>query len=348
MKDAFRKITSSKLFSASLALFLILLVNALLKPGFLRITIVDGHYFGELIDIVNRAVPVMILAMGMTLVIATGGTDLSCGALLSLSGAVAVSLIRGSTEISNPDTAMAFPLVIIISLVVTSLCGLWNGFLVGKLRIQPIVATLILMTAGRGAAQLITSARTLRTAYAPFSVIGQGWLLRLPVPIFIAAGMLLIIWYFTRRTAFGLFIEAVGVNPSAARYSGINSSLIIMIVYTISGLCAGVSGLIYTSGIMTIDVNNAGLYYELDAILATVLGGTAMTGGKFYLGGSLVGALIIMALTKSIYRFDVAPESALVVKAIVVVLVVLIQSPFFKNRLDSIKHRRGAERGSEA
>jgi simple sugar transport system permease protein len=290
----------------------------------------------------------MILAMGMTLVIATGGTDLSCGALLALSGALSISLIRGGTEVLNADTAMPFILVIIITLAVTSLCGLWNGFLVAKLRIQPIVATLIFMTAGRGIAQLITGARNLTTNYPPYAVFGQGWFLLLPVPIFIAAGLLLIIWFFTRRTAFGMFVEAVGVNASAARYSGINSSLIIMIVYAISGLCAGVSGLIYASGIMCADANNAGLNYELDAILATVLGGTSMTGGKFYLGGSVIGALIIMALTKSIYRFDVAPESALVVKAFVVVLVVLIQSPFFKDWRASVKNRRAAGKVSEA
>jgi simple sugar transport system permease protein len=339
MIDLVRKLTSSKLFSAILALFVILIFNVFLNPGFLSITVVNGHLFGQLIDILNRAVPVMILAIGMTLVIATGGTDLSCGALLALAGALSISLIRGSSTLLNAETAMPLPFVIIITLVITSLCGLWNGFLVAKLRLQPIVATLIFMTAGRGIAQLITGARNLTTNYAPYAVIGQGWLLMLPVPIFIAAGVVLVVWYFTRRTAFGLFVEAVGVNSSAARYSGINSDLIIMLVYTISGFCAGITGLIYASGIMCADANNAGLNYELDAILATVLGGTSLMGGKFYLGGSIVGALIIMAITKSIYAFEVAPESALVVKAIVVVVVVMIQSPFFKNWRASVKNR---------
>jgi simple sugar transport system permease protein len=248
-------------------------------------------------------------------------------------------LIRGDSTVLNAETAMPLVFVILITLGVTSLCGLWNGFLVAKLGIQPIVATLIFMTAGRGIAQLITGARNLTTSYVPYSVIGQGWFLLLPVPIFIAAGVFLVVWLFTRRTAFGLFVEAVGVNASAARYSGINSNLVIMIVYTISGLCAGISGLIYASGIMCADATNAGLNYELDAILATVLGGTSMTGGRFYLGGSVIGSLIIMALTKSIYAFEVAPESALVVKAFVVVIVVLIQSPFFKAWRASSKSR---------
>ncbi|MDR1978284.1 MAG: ABC transporter permease [Synergistaceae bacterium] len=341
-KDTKRGIkpASSKIFSPLLALFAILLFNIFLNPGFLSITIVNGHLYGQLIDILNRAVPVMILATGMTLVIATAGTDLSCGALLALSGALAVSLIRGDSTVLNADTAMPFAAVILISLVVTSLCGLWNGFLVAKLGIQPIVATLIFMTAGRGIAQLITGARNLTTSYEPFSVIGQGWFLGLPVPLFIAAGVFLAVWYFARRTAFGLFVEAVGVNASAARYSGINSSLVIMVVYTISGFCAGVAGLIYASNIMCADATNAGLNYELDAILAVVLGGTSMMGGRFYLGGTVIGALIIMALTKSIYAFDVAPESALVVKAFVVVFVVMIQSPLYRSLRESLRSRK--------
>jgi simple sugar transport system permease protein len=329
------------MFPPLVALFCILLFNVFLNPGFLSITILNGRLFGELIDILNRAVPVMILGIGMTLVIATGGTDLSCGALLALSGAISVSLIRGRSTILNAETETPFIIVILVSLAITSLLGLWNGFLVAKLRIQPIVATLILMTAGRGIAQLITGARNLTTGYPPFAVIGQGWFLMLPVPVFIAAGLFLLVWYFVRKTAFGLFVEAVGVNASAARYSGINASLVVMVVYMISGFCAGVAGLIYASNIMCADATNAGLYYELDAILAVVLGGTSMMGGRIYLGGTVIGALIIMALTKSIYAFNVAPESALVVKAIVVVLVVLVQSPLFQNLRESFGRKAG-------
>lgn len=330
MRQNLRKITGAKIFSPILALFVILLFNVFLNPGFLSITIVDGHFFGQIIDILNRSVPIMILGMGMTLVIATGGTDLSCGALLALSGALSVSLIRGDTAVLNADSAMPLYLVILITLAVASLCGLWNGFLVSKIGMQPIVATLILMTAGRGIAQLITGARNLTTGYPPFAYIGQGWLLGLPVPMFIAAGVFILVWLLTRKTAFGLFVEAVGINASASRYSGINAQFIITMVYVISGFCAGVAGLIYASNIMCADATNAGLNYELDAILAVVLGGTSMLGGKFYLGGTVIGALIIMTLTKSIYAFDVAPETALVVKAAAVVAVVLIQSPFFR------------------
>jgi galactofuranose transport system permease protein len=152
----------------------------------------------------------------------------------------------------------------------------------------------------------------------------------LPVSVFIVLTVALLIGLVTKKTSFGMFVEAVGINRSASAYSGINSKLILILVYGLSGLCAGVSGLIVGSNIMCADANNAGLNFELDAILAVVIGGTAMTGGKFSLTGSIIGALVIQSLTTSIYSFDVPPEVTLVVKALVVVLVVLIQSDLFK------------------
>jgi galactofuranose transport system permease protein len=326
----FRKFTHTKAFSATLALLAILLFNLILNPDFFSLTIKEGHLYGSLIDILNRSVPIMILAIGMTLVIATGGTDLSVGAVVALSAAVSVSLIRGDTAILNDLSAMPLGMVIIITLLIAMISGLWNGILIAFLDIQPIVATLVFMVAGRGIAQLITGARTLTTNYKPFSFIGQGWFLGLPVSVFIVLTVALLIGLVTKKTSFGMFVEAVGINRSASAYSGINSKLILILVYGLSGLCAGVSGLIVGSNIMCADANNAGLNFELDAILAVVIGGTAMTGGKFSLTGSIIGALVIQSLTTSIYSFDVPPEVTLVVKALVVVLVVLIQSDLFK------------------
>lgn len=298
--NALRRFTSSTIFSSLLALALILLFNLILKPDFFIVTIQDGHLYGQLIDILNRSVPVMILAIGMTLVIATAGADLSVGGVMALSGALAVALIRGGSRVLNADTAMPLALVILITLLVAGACGLWNGFLVAKLGMQPVVATLILMVAGRGIAQLITGSRNLTTGYAPYAALGQGWFLGLPVACFVALGVFLLVWFFARHTAFGLFVESVGVNKPAATHAGVRATAIVILVYVVSGVCAGVSGIIYSSNIMCADPNNAGLNYELDAILAVVLGGTSMRGGKFYLGGSVVGALILMSLTKSI------------------------------------------------
>lgn len=330
-----KNMTKSKMFSPLLALFLILLVNFILQPSFFVITMRDGHFYGQLIDILNRAVPVMILAMGMTLVIATGGTDLSVGAIMVITGALAIALIRGTQTDPTATTLTPLPLVIIIPLLVGILCGIWNGFLVAKIGMQAVVATLILMVAGRGIAQNITHERSLTTTYAPFAVIGQGYFLGLPITCFIALGLFLLFWFFTRRTAFGLFVESVGINKSAANYAGIRATLILIVIYTMSGLCASISGVINASNIMVIEPMNAGLNYELDAILAVVLGGTSMTGGKFNLGGSCIGAIILMALTKSMFSFGVAPELALVVKATVVVIIVLVQSPITQKFISS-------------
>lgn len=318
--------TQSKAFSAVAALIVILLFNLMLNPDFFSVSIKEGHLYGSIIDILNRSVPIMLLAIGMTFVIATGGTDLSVGALVALSAALAVRLIRGNTDLLNDASAMPLIFVILITLAVTSFAGLWNGMLVSFLNIQPIIATLILMVAGRGVAQLITGARTLTTEFDPFSTIGQGWFLGLPVSVFIVLGVVLIVWLIAKKTAFGLFVEAVGINRNASVYSGINSKVILLFVYALSGFCAGISGLVVSSNIMCADANNAGLNFELDAILAVVIGGTSMTGGKFSLFGSIVGALVIQSLTTSIYFFDVPPEITLVVKALVVVVVVLIQS----------------------
>ncbi len=330
MLDNFRKITGSKAFSAVIALGAILLFNLVLNPDFFQITIKEGHLYGSLIDILNRSVPIMILAIGMTFVIATGGTDLSVGAIVALAGAVAVSLIRGDTEVLNEVSAMPLALVILITLGIATLAGVWNGLLIAFIEIQPIVATLVFMVAGRGIAQLITGARTLTTNFHPFSIIGQGWFLGLPVSLFIVVIVASLVLLLAKKSAFGMFVESVGISRSASAYSGIRAKLILVVVYGISGLCAGIAGLVVGSNIMCADANNAGLNYELDAILAVVIGGTAMTGGKFSIQGSMIGALVIQSLTTSIYAFDVPPEVTLVVKALVVVMVVLIQSKPFK------------------
>ncbi len=193
----------------------------------------------------------------------------------------------------------------IAALLVCTAAGMWNGMLVSRVRMQPIIATLILFVAGRGIAMLFTNSLQLWLYAKPFAILGQGYVLGLPFDIYIVAFVLLLTFIFTRRTAIGMFIEAVGINPTAARFSGINAKNIIFWVYAFSGLCAGIAGLIVCSTVMNADGNNAGRLFELDAILAVVLGGTSLNGGKFYLVGSIVGALIIQTLTTTIYAFGV-------------------------------------------
>ena len=316
------------------ALALLLLIDFFMIPGFFRLEWKDGHLYGSLIDIVNRAAPLILTALGMTLVIATRGIDISVGAVVAISGTVAAMLIGGTMEMHNgiPEYASRIPMVWAIAAAMGAalLCGMWNGFLVATLGLQPIIATLILMVGGRGLAQLLTDGQIVTVYYKPFFYIGSGYLFGLPFSLFIAIGVFVIVALMMRKTALGLFIQAVGINPVAARLAGIRTAALIFFVYMFCSACAGVAGLMISSNIKSADANNAGLLLELDAILAVTLGGTSLAGGKFSLVGSVIGALIIQALTYTIYSMGVPPEVNMVVKSIVVFAVCLSQSPEFR------------------
>jgi simple sugar transport system permease protein len=315
-----------------------LLFNLFFTPHFFRLEIKEGHLFGNLIDILKNGAPIMLLSIGMTLVIATHGIDISVGSVVAVS-AGAVAILIGGDLAGNPKYPIA--VAMIAALLVCTAAGMWNGMLVSRVRMQPIIATLILFVAGRGIAMLFTNSLQLWLYAKPFAILGQGYVLGLPFDIYIVAFVLLFTYLFTRRTAVGMFIEAVGINPTAARFSGINAKNIIFWVYTFSGLCAGIAGLIVCSTVMNADGNNAGRLFELDAILAVVLGGTSLNGGKFYLFGSIIGALIIQTLTTTIYAFGVPADVAPVVKAFVVWAVCLLQSPRFRARIAGMFVRGG-------
>ncbi|MBQ6919393.1 MAG: ABC transporter permease, partial [Synergistaceae bacterium] len=277
----FSGIMQSKVTWAVIAEALILLVCFIIRPDFFSISYQPstGMLYGSLIDIVNRSAEITIISMGMTLVIALGGTDLSVGALVAVAGAIALKFLRWDVlTYTTPGDYTVYPYVLVIAvpLIVCALMGLFNGFLVAKGGIQPIIATLILMVCGRGVAQILTDGKQFTTGYSPFRVIGQGSFLCLPMPIIITIIVVVAVALFTRKTAFGAFVESVGVNPSASRLSGIKAGNVILLVFMITGLLSGIAGLIYSSRIMSNDSNNAGLNFEMDAILAVVIGGTNM------------------------------------------------------------------------
>ena len=204
--------------------------------------------------------------------------------------------------------------------------GLFNGILISKGGMQPFIATLILMVSGRGIAQILTNGKQFTTMYSPFRVIGQGHLGPIPMPIIIMTVVCIAMAVFVRKTAFGTFVESVGVNKSASRLSGISSDTVIIIVYTLTGLLAGIAGLIYSSRIMSNDSNNAGINYEMDAILAVVIGGTAMTGGKFSLIGTIIGSIIIRTIVTFVYYFGIVAEATMAFKALIIAVVIILQS----------------------
>jgi simple sugar transport system permease protein len=307
-----------------------LIFNLFFTPHFFRLEMKEGHLYGNVIDILKNGAPIMILAIGLTLVIATKGIDISVGSVVAISAGVVAMLIGGDLQ-GHPK----YPIWIAMgaAILVSLLAGMWNGMLVSRVGMQPIIATLILFVAGRGIAMVTTNAMIVWLYAKPFAFLGQGYILGLPFSIYIVLFLVLITAIVTRKTALGLFIEAVGINPTAARFAGINAKNILFWVFAFSGLCAGISGLVVCSTVMSADGNNAGLGYEMDAILAVVIGGTSMNGGKFYLLGSIVGALIVQTLTTTIYAFNVPPEISKVVKAMVVWAVCLLQSSSFRSMI---------------
>ena len=334
-----KALNRSKILWPLVALAILLLFNLFFTPNFFRIEIMEGHLFGNPIDILKNGAPIMLLAIGLTLVIATHGIDISVGSVVAISAGVVAMLIGGDLA-GNPRFPIAFAMA--VALLVCTAAGVWNGMLVSRIGMQPIVATLILFVAGRGIAMVTTHAMVIWLYAKPFAFLGQGYLIGLPFSIYIVAFLLLVTFLATRKTALGMFIEAVGINPTATRFSGINSKNILLGVYAFSGFCAGVSGLIVCSTVMSADGNNAGNLFELDAILAVVLGGTSLNGGRFFLLGSMVGALIIQTLTTTIYAFNVPPEISQVVKALVVYGVSLLQSDRLQVAVAGVLGRREA------
>jgi ribose/xylose/arabinose/galactoside ABC-type transport system permease subunit len=302
-----------------LAFLTILAVDRLVSPQFFDMRLQDGRLFGSLVDVFNRGAPVALLSLGMVLVIATRGIDLSVGAVMAIAGAVAASLVDSHSV----------PVALGAALGVGLLCGLWNGFLVAVLRIQPIVATLILMVAGRGIAQLITEGRIVTFSSPSLAWFGNGSVLGIPAPVAITLGMLFLTLLLVRGTALGMLIEAIGANARASELAGIGTSAITIAAYAWCGLCSAVAGVISAADILGADANNSGLWLELDAILAVVIGGTSLFGGRFSLVLAVLGALIIQAMNTGILLSGYRPELNLVVKAVVVIAVLLMQSPRF-------------------
>ncbi|MBN1284270.1 MAG: ABC transporter permease [Anaerolineae bacterium] len=330
---------NSRAFWTVLALFIIIVANRLISPNFFSIQMVEGRLIGSLINILDGAAPIMLLSIGMTLVIATKGVDLSVGAVMAICAAVAVMLIN-QYESGATDFYYTPPFVILIALGTGALCGLWNGILVAFFDIQPIVATMILMTSGRGIAQMITNGQSPTFTDDTLAFIGRGVIFGVPFPIYLYLAVFLLVYLLVRRTAIGLMIESVGINARASYYAGINASLIKVLVYVLSGVCAALAGLIIAGEVKSADPHKNGEWAELDAILAVVIGGTSLSGGRFSLGLSALGVLIVQSLLTGLYISKLHPTANLVVKAIVVLVVLLFQSDEFRRRIRQLVRRR--------
>ena len=311
----------------AIGLLLLIAVNAVFDPGFLSVTTVDGHLYGTPVDIFNQGSRVMLLALGMTLVIATGGVDLSVGSVVAVSASVCAQLLVRDT---------ALPLVIAASIGTGLIAGGINAVLIARLGIQPIVATLILMVAGRGIAQQITGGEVILFDHAGFEFLAKGHLFGLPFAALLVLALFGLTHLALRRTAAGLFLEAVGDNATASHFAGVAAARTKALAYLACGACAGLTGALAAAHISAADAYQAGINMELDAIFAVVIGGTALTGGRFYLLGSLIGALFLQTLTLSMFYFGVPPSVAPVPKAMLIIAVALLQIPSLRARFSQL------------
>jgi simple sugar transport system permease protein len=338
-----KKLVKHRVFWPAVALLALILINAIARPNFVRITIQDGQLYGTLVEILRNSAPLMLVALGMTIVIATRGIDLSVGALMAVSGSVALTVIDGSP---NPEAPETIALAIGLGVLVTLIFGIWNGFLVSVLGIQPIIATLVLMLAGRGIALLITGGFITTVNSAPYKFMSQGYFAGFPFAFYVSVAAVVLVVLVERRTALGMLTEAVGINPEASRLAGVRSRGIIWGAYAASGLLAGFAGILYSSNIMAADANAAGNLIELDAILAVVLGGTSLMGGKFTIAGTVIGVFTIQTLKSTIVFFGVPSPVGPVFMACVVIVVVAFQSGLVRraaNRVVRVIHQSGTK-----
>ena len=336
-----KKITQKMEFKPFCVLIAIILVCGIVSGGdFFKITIVDGHFYGRLIDILRNGSRYAILAVGMTMALGTGGTDISVGSVMAISGAIACSIVdERILQGLHGNVALA----VVIAILAGAVCGAWNGFMVAKLKVQPMVATMILLTAGRGIAQLIADGKIVTITSDAYYKISGGYFLGFPVPMYIALGVIILFLILTKCTAFGMQVEAIGVNPESSRLAGIKVERNLWVIYILCGMTAALAGIIESAGIKGADCNNCGLMIEMDGILAVAIGGTALSGGRFSIVASVIGALIVQTITTTIYAFGVAPELTRVAKAVIVIIVCLLQSKPFMDRFKALLPKKTAK-----
>lgn len=264
-----------------------------------------------------------ILAIGMTFVIITAGVDLSVGSVLALSGIVAARFATTNSGLAIGDTAQAVLMPLIIALGIGIICGLINGTILARYRLQPFIVTMGMLSAARGLTLLTTDGNPVSQLNSDFRLLGNGYLMGIPVPVMIFLLLFVIAWILLNKTLFGRYIYAVGGNPKSARTSGINVVRIKVLAYTLCGALAGIAGLILTARTGSAQTN-AGAAYELDAIAAVVIGGTSMAGGVGTLLGTLFGVLIIGVMNNGLDLLGVQSYYQQIIKGALIVAAVLL------------------------
>ena len=332
-KQIIKKITSNQLFIPLMALILLAVINLINDPGFFKVTVGTNNagnpvLSGYLITILDYGSELAILAIGMTLVTAaSGGQDISVGATIAIAGSAMLRVLCGGN--SRPETIQA-PIIVafLVACIVGMLCGAFNGMLVAIFKIQPMIATLILFTAGRSIAAWINNNELPIVPDPKFAYFG-GFIPGIPIPttVFIVIACIIVIAIVLKLTNLGLYTQAVGINENSSRLNGINPTFIKFLTFVILGLCVAVAALIKVSRLSTINYSVIAKDIEMDAILAVALGGNALSGGKFNMWASILGAYVIQFLTTTLYKFNVQSDALAAYKAVVVILLVIFSAP---------------------
>ena len=328
MGKALKKFTTSQLMVPLFALGLLIVFNVIRDISFFSFTIKNGTLQGNVMSILNNASERVILAIGMTLVTASSrGQDISVGAVAAIAGSVFIRVLRENV-ITIPIILVAF----LAGCVAALLCGVFNGTLVAAFKIQPMIASLILFSAGRSVAYWINGGATPTVESSLLGDIG-GFIPGIPIntPIIIVIVFGVLVSLVLRFTNLGLYTQAVGINEKSARLNGINATWIKLLSFMILGVCCAIAGAIGVSRIQLINHDTFLQDIELDAILAVALGGNALSGGKFSLAGSVIGAYTIQTLTTTLFAMKVPSTAITVYKAIVIIVIVVIGSPVVKS-----------------
>ncbi|MEZ8635872.1 ABC transporter permease [Vibrio cyclitrophicus] len=306
-------------------LFLCLAVSVL-GQYFVKMGAWDSNYFltqGNFLSILRQVSINGILAIGMTFVIIIAGVDLSVGSVLALSGIVAARFVTKSDAmaIGNFDSAILLPFIIAIT--IGALCGLVNGYVISKFKLQAFIVTMGMLSAARGMTMLTTDGNPVSSLERDFRVIGNSYVLGIPTPVIIFGVIFVVAWVLLNKTLFGRYVFAVGGNEKSARTSGIDVDKVKIAVYTLCGVLAAIAGLILTARTGSAQTN-AGFAYELDAIAAVVIGGTSMAGGIGTLTGTLFGVLIIGVMNNGLDLLGVQSYYQQIIKGILIVSAVML------------------------
>ena len=339
----FRRLTRHQLFIPVAALLALVLFNLIADPSFFAISLKENSLgnpvlSGNIISVLDNASELVLLAIGMTLVTASsGGQDISVGATMAIAGSVILRLVCGGQVSADTMQAPLF-LAVLAGIVVTMAFGAFNGALVAYFKIQPMVATLIMFTAGRSIAAWINNNQLPFINDVAFKYAGTflpG--IPVPTPVFITLFMILVFWLVLKFTNLGLYTQAVGINANSSRLNGLDPKKIKLLTYVILGACVAIAGFIRVSRSGSINYSRIAENIEMDAILAVALGGNSLGGGKFNVYGSILGAYVIQFLTTTLYKYNVPSTALPAYKAVVVILLVVLSAPVVREKLSRMK-----------